>query len=142
MSPISATSWQPPSGMQAMRWIKPEKARDIIEKAVRGRGSELDAVAFYRNVPAPGVAEIAAAVGRGRFDVIVFTSPSTLQRLLDAAASSGIEIKPALRRTAIVAIGEVTAEAVRRGNLGVRAVAAEPSEAGIVEAIVGLFADA
>ena len=103
------------------------------------RLAAVDTVPFYRNVAAPDVADIARDVRREVFNVVVFTSPSTAQRLLDGAAASGIEIMNALRRIKVVAIGDVTARALENAGISVGAVASRPSDEGIVEAICGLF---
>jgi uroporphyrinogen-III synthase len=119
--------------------VRPEVARDVLPSALRSAGALIDTVPFYRNVAARDVADIARDVRREVFDVVVFTSPSTAQKLLDGAADAGIEILNALRRIKVVAIGDVTARALSRGGMSVAAVASRPSDEGIVEAIRGLF---
>ena len=78
-------------------------------------------------------------MSRRRFDVVVFSSPSTFRRLLEAAGGAAPDLLLALRRTAIVAIGPVSADALRQARLAVSAVAAEPSDDGIVRAVLSLF---
>ena len=73
------------------------------------------------------------------YDVIVFTAPSTLHRLLEGGWCSRSQSVRALGRTAIVAIGTVTARAVEDEGLRTAAVAASPTDDGIVEAVTGLF---
>ena len=119
--------------------VRPEVAREVLPSALRSAGALVDTVPFYRNVPAPDVADIARDVRREVFNVVVFTSPSTAQRLLDGAAASGIEIMNALRRIKVVAIGDVTARALENAGISVGAVASRPSDEGSVEAICGLF---
>jgi uroporphyrinogen-III synthase len=119
--------------------VRPEVAREALPSALRAAGALVDTVAFYRNVAAQDVADIARDVRREVFDVVIFTSPSTAQRLFDGAISAGVEIRDTLRRVKVVAIGEVTARALRETGLTVDAVAPAPSDDGIVEAVRGLF---
>jgi uroporphyrinogen-III synthase len=120
--------------------VRPEQARLVVPEALSGLGVEVDAVAFYRTVAAPGIEEVAEQLCGGAYDLVVFTSPSTLGQLV-AATPSRAEILRALGETAIVAIGEVTAGAVRAAGLTVAAVARRPSDDGIVEAVLAVAAD-
>jgi aminomethyltransferase len=120
--------------------VRPQTARPVLAEALARRGARVDAVAFYRTVAAPGVATIAADVVAGRYAVVVFTSPSTLRRLLDAAGPAGRgALVEALARTRVVAIGPVTAHALRAAELPVHATASEPSDDGLARCITGLF---
>lgn len=119
--------------------VGPEVTRTVLVDALREMGAESEAVAFYRNVSAPGVDELAEQVCRGRYDVIVFTSPSTLQRLLEGGWCSRSQLLRALGSAAIVAIGQVTARSIEEAGLRAAAVAGMPSDDGIVEAVAGLF---
>ena len=111
----------------------------LLPSALRSGGAIVDTVAFYRNVAAQDVADIARDVRREVFDVVVFTSPSTAERLFEGATQADIAIGDALRRVKVVAIGEITARALREVGITVGAVAARPSDDGIVEAVRGLF---
>jgi uroporphyrinogen-III synthase len=81
---------------------------------------------------------VAELVSRGRYDVIVFTSPSTLQRLLEGGWCSRSQLIRALGAASIVAIGQLTARSIEEVGLRAAAVAARPTDDGIVEAITGL----
>ena len=105
--------------------------RDALERA----GANVDAVAFYRNVPAPGLVALAAEVGSGRYDIVVFTSPSTLHRLLGADPQETTGVRAALRDCRRVAIGPVTAQALEHEDLAADAVALTPDDDGIVAAV-------
>jgi uroporphyrinogen III methyltransferase/synthase len=124
---------------QRVMLVRPEVAREVLPSALRSAGALVDTVAFYRNVAAKDIGDIARDVRREVFNVVVFTSPSTAQRLLDGARAASIEIIDALRRVKVVAIGEVTSRALRDAGISVDAVAPTPSDEGIVEAIRGLF---
>jgi len=119
--------------------VRPEEAREVLPEALRRAGARVDTVPFYRNVAARGVVEIAADVRREVYDVVIFTSPSTALRLLEGAAAAEVEIVSALGRAKIVAIGEVTSRALSDLGLPVGAVAAVPTDEGIVEAVCSLF---
>jgi uroporphyrinogen III methyltransferase/synthase len=119
--------------------VRPEQTRPLLAERLRAAGAEVDSVAFYRNVEAPEVAEIARDIRDGRYDVIVLTSPSSLSRLREAAARAGLDMDEALRRAAVVTIGKVTARAVEEAGLTVAEIAREPTVAGIREAVLKLF---
>jgi uroporphyrinogen-III synthase len=119
--------------------VRPQKTRPVLAERLREAGAEVDSVVFYRNVPAPEVEEIARDICDGRYDVIILTSPSTLARLREAASAAGIALDDALRASAVVTIGRVTAKAVEEAGLNVAGIAREPTVAGILEAVLGLF---
>jgi uroporphyrinogen-III synthase len=118
--------------------VRPEVAREVIDGAIRATGATLVAAAFYRTVAARGIELTAADVAAGRFDIAVFTSPSTLDKLVEASGASDPAVLEGLRRAAIVAIGKTTARAVERRGLTVAALAAEPSDRGLLVAIESL----
>lgn len=119
--------------------VRPEKSRALLEERLRAAGAEVDSVAFYRNVPSVEVPEIVQDILAERYDVIILTSPSTLERLREEAAEQRRDVDGAISRTAVVTIGKVTARAVERAGLGVAGVAREPTVAGIREAVLKLF---
>jgi uroporphyrinogen-III synthase len=118
--------------------VGPEVARSVLVDAIGEYGAETEAVAFYRNIAAPGVDDVAEQVCRDRYDLVVFTSPSTIRRLLEAGWCSRSQLSRALGRADIVAIGQVTARAVEEAGLRAAAVARHPNDDGIVAALVGL----
>jgi len=120
---------------QRVLLITPETSRDVIERAVRDRGSQLDAVPFYRNVPASGVEDIVRAIVDGAYDMALFSSPSTFRNLTCHSQLNVTALLAALNRMGIVAIGPVTADAL--GSAGVQRVisATQPTDDGIIEAL-------
>ncbi len=116
--------------------VRPEVAREVLPEALRRVGAEVDAVPFYRTVTAPGTAQTAAEVSRGGIDAVVFTSPSTFHRLLEAAGSGREALVLALRQTTRIAIGPVTADALRDAGLPAHAVAGSPASQAIADALV------
>ena len=115
--------------------VAPEARRDELVEQLRATGAAVDAHAFYRNVPAPGTTELAREVHGGRYDLAVFTSPSTLRRLVDAGAQAGLDLLPPLRGMGLVAIGPVTARALEELGLPVGAVALRPTDRGVAAAV-------
>ena len=95
----------------------------------------MESVVFYRTVAADGLQELAAEVAESRFDAAVFSSPSTFHRLLEARDAARVGLERLVR----VAIGEVTAGAMRKADLPPHAVAAELTDDGIVEALCRAF---
>jgi uroporphyrinogen III methyltransferase/synthase len=124
---------------QRVLLVRPEVARPVLPRRLEEAGVGVDAVAFYRNVPAAGLQGIVRDLRAGRYDAVVFTAPSALGNLLEASGRAGLTAREALGATAIVVIGEVTARAVLDQGLPVAAVAKQPSDDGIAEALGSLF---
>jgi uroporphyrinogen-III synthase len=122
--------------------VRPEAAREVLPQMLGQQGVHVDAVPFYRNVPAAGLDEVVRELCAGNYDAVVLSAPSTLTHLIDAAERKGSAAHAALSRVALVAIGEVTAAALRDADLEPSAVAAEPSDEAIAEALCRLFAGA
>jgi uroporphyrinogen III methyltransferase/synthase len=119
--------------------VRPEISRPLLAESLIRAGAEVASVPFYRNVAAPGLPEIVRDICEDRYEIIILTSPSTLDRLLEAADRAGLEIGQALSRSAVVTIGGVTAHAAGEAGLSVAAVAERPTVAGIADAVVRLF---
>ena len=124
---------------QRVLLVRPEVARPLLPDALRQTGAQVDVVAFYRNDPAPGVEGIARDVLNGQYQVAVFTSPSTLRRLLEAAVERRAALVEALTRVGCVAIGEVTGTALKRAGIPPGAVARQPTDEGLLDAVRSLF---
>ena len=121
--------------------VRPEETRPALARLLEELGLRVEGVPFYRNVPALDVEQVARDVTAGRYDAVVFTAPSTLRRLLEGAGERQAELRQALAAIALVAIGEVTAGAIESHSFAVAAVAAEPSDRGVADALRGLFHD-
>jgi uroporphyrinogen-III synthase len=118
--------------------VRPEVGREFLQESLRSAGATVDAVAFYRTVAAPGAGEVAADVTSGRFDAVVLTSPSSLERLLETAADRPA-LHGALEHTKLVAIGRYTASAIEDAGLTPHAIAERPTEQGIAKALLQAF---
>jgi len=116
--------------------VRPEVARDVLPEALRERGARVDAVPFYRTVPAASASQTALELERGSYDAVVFTAPSTLRALLAGAPAGREAVLRGLARVARVAIGPVTAEALAEAGVPAHAVADSPAAESIAEALV------
>jgi uroporphyrinogen III methyltransferase/synthase len=120
-----------------------EAGREVLAEGLRAAGAEVDAVAVYRTVAAEPVAAEAGAPGlrerlvRGELDALTFASPSAARHF--AAALDG-EAVAAARRCAVVAIGPVTAEALREAGLPPDACCERADAGSLVEALTRVVA--
>ena len=104
------------------------QARDVLVDALRGRGAEVDVVPLYETLAerlsAAQLEALAAA------DYVTFTSSSTVEFFLDAAA----ERLPSHAR--LVSIGPVTSAALRRRGLEPDVEAGRHDVDGLLDALV------
>jgi uroporphyrinogen III methyltransferase/synthase len=104
-------------------------AREVVALGLGRKGWEVTEVDAYRTVPVGpedvGQDELDAVSG---FDVITFTSPSTVRYYTELAGT-----RPPPR--VVACIGPVTADAARRAGFRVDVVAAEHSVDGLVKAL-------
>lgn len=113
---------------------------DLVD-ALSASGWSVREVVAYRNLPAGRDTPGAAAVATRRFDVVTFTSASTVRNFLAVAGSPqelGLEIGGSGNRF-VACIGPVTAEAAAQAGLRVDVVAEEHSVPGLVRALVDRF---
>jgi uroporphyrinogen III methyltransferase/synthase len=86
-------------------------ARDVLARALRERGAEVDVLALYETLAEPLPARV---LGLARAaDYITFTSSSTVRHFLSAAGGEA-GLSPATR---IVSIGPVTSATLRAQGL-------------------------
>lgn len=108
-------------------------ARPELAEGLDGLGVALTRVVAYRAEKlAPSAEELAAASSA---DVVLFASPRTADALLEAM---GALARPLLERSAVVAIGPTTAEALKALGVRVDAVASRPSADALVEATIAV----
>ena len=123
-----AGSRAPWGGLQRARILMPraEAGRDIVPRALRGRGARVAVVPVYRTVPSRrGHAPVVRALRAGRIDLVVFASGATVRHF--ASGFRGAD-RRRLRRVPAAVIGPITARETRR--LGFR-IAAMPARATI-----------
>jgi len=121
--------------------VRPEIARDALPEALRAAGARVDAVAFYRTVPAPGARSAAREILRGACDAVVFSSPSTLHAVLDALGDARPAVLAGLAKIGRVAIGTVTARALDGAGAPAHVIAASPDDEAVAEAVARLWYD-
>lgn len=113
---------------------------DVVD-ALSSNGWSVREVTAYRNLPAGRDTPGAAAVSTRRFDVVTFTSASTVLNFLQVAGTPeqlGLESGGGGNR-AVACIGPVTAKAASEAGLRVDVVAEEHSVPGLVRALVERF---
>jgi uroporphyrinogen III methyltransferase/synthase len=116
-----------------------EVARDALPKILQAAGAKVDVVAAYRTEAAlPAAFDAVRERLRARaLDVITFTSPSTVERLV---AGLGEDALPLLSTPCIAAIGPITADAVRALGLSAQVIASEYTAEGLIDALIHHFA--
>jgi uroporphyrinogen-III synthase len=126
---ILAAAWpvEPPGS----RVLVPcsDRATPTLADALRATGHDVTTVVAYRTEILPVPEPLARDLADGRIDVVLLTSPSTVQALAGTVIAPG---------TGLVAIGQPTAHAARAAGRALAAVAAEPSAQGLVDALIGL----
>jgi uroporphyrinogen III methyltransferase / synthase len=112
--------------------------RSIVD-ALEGLGWSVDEVEAYRNLVAGAESADWNEVRAGRFDIVTFTSPSTVRNLLSTATASELGIEPESDGSrAVVCIGPTTAAEAEALGVRVDRVAADHSVAGVVDAVNAL----
>jgi uroporphyrinogen III methyltransferase/synthase len=112
--------------------------RDTLSAGLRAAGAEVDALTAYRTLrPDIDGDGLRRRIAAGEIDVLTFTSPSTVQHLLEWLDEPARE---AAGRCTIAAIGATTARALRREGLEPDVVPTLPDGAALVEALVRHFA--
>ncbi|MDQ3952061.1 MAG: uroporphyrinogen-III synthase [Actinomycetota bacterium] len=125
--------------------------RDVVD-ALSAAGWSVREVPAYRNLPAGRDSPGASAVATRRFDVVTFTSASTVRNFLAVAGTPeqlGLESRPVASASgqeqrgggnrSVACIGPVTSAAASEAGLRVDVVAEEHSVPGLVRAIVDRF---
>jgi uroporphyrinogen-III synthase len=110
-----------------------DRARDALPSVLRARGATVDRVVAYRTVDAPpeALAAVAACAAAGTLDAVVVASPSAAGALARACGGDAARLRA-------VCIGPTTADACRALGVPVAGVAAEPTDAALVAAVVHL----
>jgi uroporphyrinogen-III synthase len=113
--------------------------RDFVDE-LAALGWDVDEVTAYRNVPAEP-SRAAETVRDGSFDVVTFTSPSTVRNFVATlGAPQEVGLAPGSAAGKLVAcIGPQTASAARELGVRVDVVAAEHTAAGMAAALACMF---
>ncbi|GAA1624551.1 uroporphyrinogen-III synthase [Georgenia ruanii] len=125
-------AWPPADGRGIVLFPHSEIAGPTLATGLRERGWLVDDVVAYRTLPVPEPdPAVAARLAAGQVAVVVLTSGSTARALVGLYG-----VPPAH----VVTIGAPTARAAAEAGLAVRAVAAEPTPAGVVAAVAQALA--
>ncbi len=108
-----------------------EDAREILPETLREMGAEVDAAAAYRTVcgQVDGKA-LAAEIQDGQFDMVTFTSSSTVKNLVEIIGSADL-----LKDVKTACIGPITADTAKSLGIEPDIIAKEYTIDGLVEAI-------
>jgi uroporphyrinogen-III synthase len=117
-------------GAAGRRFLLPSssRARGELADGLRASGATVVVVEAYQTASPPDLPRLLEDCLAAGPDLFIFASPSAVENL-SAVAGGGLRGRPA------VVIGPTTAEAARAAGFDVRAVATEPSTAGLSEAV-------
>ncbi|MEK6607323.1 MAG: uroporphyrinogen-III C-methyltransferase, partial [Myxococcota bacterium] len=123
-----------PLGVAGKRFLLPraEKAREVLEDALRAAGATVDVVTAYRTSPAAPDGAAAARLREGTIDVVAFASASAVESFAAMGLAPG--------RARVAAIGPLTREACERAGLEVAIEPARATIPALVDAIETYFA--
>jgi len=110
------------------------RARDVLREGLEKEGLEVDEVETYRTLSTSLPEDVKSDLEDDKYDVITFTSSSTMENFLDM-----LENKNYLKDMTLAAIGPVTASTAEEESFGVDIVAAEYDIEGLYEAILEYY---
>lgn len=109
-------------------------ARDVLPEGLRAEGARVDARVAYHTRAAPVDAVwLREQLVAGALDVLTFTSPSTVRHFVALLDDRSLA---AARRCSVVAIGPVTADALRDAGLAPDLTSPSPGAGALVAALV------
>jgi uroporphyrinogen III methyltransferase/synthase len=115
-----------------------ERGGETLARGLRDLGARVDELALYRTEPAPfDAAELRRELAAGAFGALCFASPSAARHFAEGVGAEGVA---AAGRAVVVAIGPVTAEALRSVALAPDVVAEAPHADALVAALEAHFA--
>jgi uroporphyrinogen III methyltransferase/synthase len=113
-------------------------ARDVLPEELRKQGAQVDIVEAYQTViPDSGRERLLGLIGERTMDLIVFTSSSTVSNLAEMVKPDSLS--SFLRKTAVAAIGPITAKTAVELGLQVEVQPHRYSIPSLVEAILKFF---
>ncbi len=120
--------------------MRSDIARRAVAARLAARGSDLTDAVAYRTLEGATPSAVRRALD-ARPDAVAFTSPSTVRGFLGALRDTAEDGGHArLGAAALVAIGPVTADAVRAHGYAPTATADPPTLAGLVDTLAHLLA--
>ena len=126
------------AGSGPVLWPRAAEAGEAPVGILAAAGWTPYEVAVYRTVQAPAETAQAAAVRRGAFDVVTFTSGSAVRAFIGIVGPPG---RLGLARTSprgrtMACLGPATTRAARAAGLRVDVVAGDPTTKGLVDALI------
>jgi uroporphyrinogen III methyltransferase/synthase len=133
----------PASAGDRVLFPRADIAAATLPDALRDRGLHVDEVVAYRTVPAHDAHLREHIVNRGHLDALTFASPSSVNALVTLAADCGWNLTASqqLSGFAVICIGETTARAASEQALRVDAIASEPTNESLLDAIAQALRD-
>ncbi len=115
------------------------EAREILPETLGERGAEVNVVPAYRTLPAEeaDVERIRAEFGRGRIEMVTFTSSSTVRNFVEMLGEDFIG--ESMRGVAVASIGPVTSQTAREMGLELHLEAEVSTIPGLARAIVDYY---
>lgn len=105
--------------------VRAEEGRDVVPDGIRAAGGEVEVVAAYRTVRAsPAPEQVEALMSGQRPDAAIFFSPSAVEAFLEICGEP--RARTWLEPVRVVAVGAVTAAAMKRRGVTPSAVASRP----------------
>lgn len=112
------------------------QARELLPETLRKAGAVVDVVPFYETVPETSRKDIfQKELQSGKISAITFTSASTVTGLLAMLEDPCKE----LAGIPLIAIGEITADALRQAGLEPDRLAAKATQDAMVDAVLDVF---
>jgi uroporphyrinogen III methyltransferase/synthase len=115
--------------------VRPEGVQSLLAAMLRARGARVDEAPLYRTIVSEAAKDLVDAAIADAFAAVVLTAPSSLDLWLEAAGARRGVLVGALARSRRVAIGPTTAAHLAAIGLPADAVADEPSEDAVGDAI-------
>jgi uroporphyrinogen III methyltransferase/synthase len=123
--------------------VRADEGRDLLPNAVREAGGTFDLVIGYRTIR-PHIPPLLLRSlldpedGGEGVDAICFASGKTARHFLETMSEAHTEARARqlLERARVIALGDVTRAAIEALNVRVDTVAAHPTDAGMLEAVI------
>ncbi|MEY2342935.1 uroporphyrinogen-III synthase [Acidithiobacillus sp. IBUN Pt1247-S3] len=129
---LDSPEWQEVAGQQFALFAG-DQGRELIEQTLSQRGAAVEKVFCYRRVvPGANPTPLLHAWARGELDAVTVTSPEIFHNFYQMVGGLG---QRWLKKTPIIAISPLTAEAVTSKGLPAPWIAPEASNAGLITAL-------
>jgi uroporphyrinogen III methyltransferase/synthase len=117
-----------------------EKARELLPEFIRAKHGEIDVVPVYRTIkPRKETGRIREQLGSGGYDVVTFTSSSSVKNFISLLKKT--EVAKLMAGVKVACIGPVTAAAATQAGLQVDIMPKRATVLMMTEAIVEFYSD-